>query len=63
MYRFLFDSNMARRNNSPGPSTDPKRLKQRNESNEMYLEPYNFRFCKDAGKYKKLEKVGQGSFG
>lgn len=54
---------MARRNNSLGPSGEPKRQKHRNASTEMYLEPYNFRFCEDASKYTKLEKVGQGSFG
>lgn len=30
---------------------------------DVFLEPYNFKYCADAKKYQGLVKIGHGSFG
>ena len=32
-------------------------------SNAAYIENFAFPFCEEVGKYEKLAKIGQGTFG
>jgi len=46
----------------PSTSTSSGFLSQMKEK-EKYLEDFDFPFCDEVGKYEKVAKIGQGTFG
>ncbi|XP_059472027.1 cyclin-dependent kinase 9 [Neocloeon triangulifer] len=46
-----------------GPSTSGSGFLSQMKEKEKYLEDFDFPFCDEVGKYEKVAKIGQGTFG